>query len=60
MSESRIKIWGLQTDFFSFGDFCQSGDWASTALTSKERERASTGKVLVTFSTILLLCNGLW
>lgn len=55
MFESRIKTWGLQTGFFSFGDFCQSGGWTSTALTSKEKVRAGTGKVLVTFSTILLL-----
>lgn len=45
LSESRIKTWGLQSDFFSFGDFCQSGGWASYSINQqgeRERERAGT------------------
>lgn len=32
LSESRIKIWGLQADFLSFGDLCQSGGMANYSI----------------------------
>lgn len=59
MSESSIKTWGLQADFLSFRDFCQSGGVASYSINQQGEREQTQVKVVVTFSGVSLLFS-LW